>query len=59
MKLIIRIFEVVLVVCVVFAVAGIFATWEADKPVSALTARWAQAPSQFIEVDGMQVHLRD
>ncbi len=59
MKLIVRIVEVVLVVCLVFAVAGVIATWETDKPVSALTARWAQAPSQFIEVDGTQVHLRD
>ena len=59
MKFIFRIFGVVLVAVGVFAVAGVLATWERDKPVSALTARWAQAPSQFIEVDGMQVHLRD
>lgn len=59
MKPIIRILEVLLVVCLVFAVASVLATWEPDKPVSALTARWAQAPSQFIEVDGLQVHLRD
>lgn len=59
MKLIIRIVGVLLLSCCVFAVAGIFATWAPDKPVSALTARWAQPPSQFIEVDGMQVHVRD
>lgn len=59
MKLIIRILGVLLVACCVFAVAGVLATWEADRPVSALTARWAQAPSQFLEVDSMQVHLRD
>ncbi|QTN26606.1 alpha/beta hydrolase [Rhodoferax sp. AJA081-3] len=59
MKLILRILGVVLIACCVFAVAGILATWAPDRPVSALTARWAQAPSQFIEVDGMQVHLRD
>ena len=59
MKLILRILGVVLIACCVFAVAGILATWAPDRPVSALTARWAHAPSQFIEVDGMQVHMRD
>ncbi len=59
MKLTIRILGVVLVACCVFAVAGILATWAPDRPVSALVGRWAQAPSQFIEVDGMQVHVRD
>ncbi len=59
MKLTIRILGVLLLACFVFAVAGVIATWAPDKPVSALAARWAQPPSQFIEVDGMQVHLRD
>jgi pimeloyl-ACP methyl ester carboxylesterase len=59
MKLTIRIVGVLLVACCVFAVAGILATWAPDRPVSALAARWAQPPSQFIEVDGMQVHVRD
>lgn len=59
MKLILRILGVVLIACCVFAVAGILATWAPDRPVSALVARWAQPPSQFLEVDGMQVHVRD
>lgn len=59
MKLTIRILSVLVLACLVFAVAGVFATWAPDKPVSALAARWAQPPSQFIEVDGMQVHLRE
>ena len=42
-----------------FAAVGIWATWAPDKPVDALKLRWAQAPSQFINVQGMQVHLRD
>lgn len=42
-----------------FAAVGIWATWAPDKPVDALKPRWAQAPSQFINVQGMQVHLRD
>ncbi len=35
------------------------AYWAPDRPVSELTARWAPPPSQFVAVDGMQVHLRD
>jgi pimeloyl-ACP methyl ester carboxylesterase len=37
----------------------IAATWAPDKPVSELTAKYAPAPSQFIDVDGMRVHIRD
>lgn len=33
--------------------------WAPDRPVSELAARWAPPPSQFIELEGMQVHLRD
>ncbi len=42
-----------------FAVAGIVATWAPDKPVEELKPRWAPAPSTFIPIDGVQVHLRD
>jgi pimeloyl-ACP methyl ester carboxylesterase len=30
-----------------------------DRPVASLLARWAPAPSGFIEVKGQRVHLRD
>ncbi|MBN8508123.1 MAG: alpha/beta fold hydrolase [Burkholderiales bacterium] len=30
-----------------------------DRPVETLVARWAPPPSQFIELDGQLVHLRD
>ena len=33
--------------------------WAPDVPVDSLKAGWAQAPSQFISVQGMQVHVRD
>lgn len=33
--------------------------WEPDRSVAALSSRWAQAPSQMVEVMGMQVHVRD
>tara|TARA_R110000737_G_scaffold205961_2_gene224432 strand:- start:3291 stop:4262 length:972 start_codon:yes stop_codon:yes gene_type:complete len=32
---------------------------QSDRSVAELSKRWAQAPSQFIEVNGMQIHLRD
>lgn len=59
MKLILRIAGVLLLACVVFLVAGLLATWAPDRTVAQLSARWAQPPSQFIAVNGMQVHLRD
>lgn len=34
-------------------------TWVDDVPVEALKARWAPAPSTFVALDGMQVHVRD
>jgi len=33
--------------------------WAPDRPVTELKARWAPAPSTFVDVAGMQVHLRD
>jgi pimeloyl-ACP methyl ester carboxylesterase len=53
---------------IVAAVAGALAllaagyvalTWAPDRPVSELAARWAPPPSTFIELRGMQVHVRD
>lgn len=34
-------------------------TWEPDRQLGQLAARWAPPPSNFVEVDGMQVHVRD
>jgi len=59
MKLIIRIAGVLLLAIAIFGVAGVMATWAPDQSVQSLSARWATPPSQFVEVDGMQVHLRD
>lgn len=59
MKLLLRIFGVLLLACFVFAVAGLMATWAPDRSVQQLSARWATPPSQFLNINGMQVHLRD
>ena len=42
-----------------FLLAGLVAVWAPDKPVQALSPRWAGPPSQFLPIDGLQVHLRD
>ncbi len=59
MKLVFRIVGVLVIALVVFVLAGVLATWAPDKSVQELSVRWAPAPSQFVEVGGMQVHLRD
>ena len=47
-------------VVLLLAVAGyVVHAWEPDRSVDQLRARWAPRPSQFMEVDGLQVHLRD
>jgi len=37
----------------------VVATWAPDRSVDQLIGRWAQAPSQFVLVNGLMVHLRD
>ena len=56
---ILRYLAIALLVVVALLAAGVAASWAPDVPVDSLKARWAGAPSQFIAVDGMQVHLRD
>lgn len=48
-----------LVLLAVLVVVAVAASWEPDRQLGPLVARWGQEPSTFIEVDGMQVHVRD
>ncbi len=48
---------IILLICVL--AAYVYANKEADRPLDALSERWAKAPSTFIDLLGMQVHLRD
>ncbi|TNC89357.1 MAG: alpha/beta hydrolase [Alcanivorax sp.] len=49
-----------LIAVVLLLSAGmVAATWEPDRSVEELRERWAPPPSQFIEVGGQLVHLRD
>ena len=40
-------------------VVAVALSWQTDRPAAALEARWATPPSQFIDVKGQRVHLRD
>ena len=59
MKFLLRLALVVVVAAFVFLIAGVIATWAPDRSVESLSARWASAPSQFLEVGALRVHLRD
>lgn len=59
MKLVLRLLGVAILALLVFAVAGVIAVWAPDRTVESLTTRWAPPPSQFMAVQGMQVHIRD
>ncbi len=59
MKLFLRSLFFFLLGLLVLAAVALVATWAPDKPVDELKPRWAQPPSQFIPIAGMQVHLRD
>ena len=59
MKTVIKILGGTLAVLVLAAAGFILANRVPDRPVDQLAARWAQPPSQFVSIAGMDVHLRD
>ncbi len=59
MKKLPRLLARLLAALALLLLVGVVATWEPDRPVSALAARWAPPPSVFLDVAGMKVHLRD
>ena len=48
-----------LLVCLCVFLLGLGLIWAPDRSVSELSLRWAQSPSQWLQVEGMRVHLRD
>ena len=54
-----RLLRWVALLLVLALAAGIALSWAPDRSVDRLQTRWAPAPSQFITLQGMQVHLRD
>ena len=59
MKSLPKILGVIVIAVVAALLAGLALFLEPDRPVESLTERWAQPPSQFVEVAGLRVHLRD
>jgi pimeloyl-ACP methyl ester carboxylesterase len=58
-RLLIRSFLVLLSLVLALVLAGIAASWAPDRTASELAPKWATPPSQFIDLQGMRVHLRD
>lgn len=54
-----RILSAVAGIVALMLVATLATNWAPDRPVSELTARWAQPPSMFMDVAGLQAHVRD
>ena len=54
-----RILSAVTGLVVLVIVATVATYWAPDQPVSTLEPRWAQPPSQFLDVAGLRTHLRD
>ena len=59
MRFLIRSVLGLLVLLLLALVVGTAAFWAPDVPVDSLKPRWATPPSQFISIEGMQVHIRD
>jgi pimeloyl-ACP methyl ester carboxylesterase len=59
MKKFIKLTAGILAALILLIGAFVFSTWAPDRPVSELKSRWAPPPSVFINVGGMNVHLRD
>jgi pimeloyl-ACP methyl ester carboxylesterase len=59
MKTLIKSLAGLLGLIVVALLLGVALSWAPDRPVSTLTSSWAPAPSQFLMINGMSVHLRD
>ena len=50
----------VVVLTLILLMAGFVGlNWAPDVPVAELEGKWAPAPSTFIEVEGLRVHVRD
>ena len=58
-KLWVRALFLVLAGVLFFGSIAVIATWAPDQPVDELKSRWARPPSRFLDVNGLQVHLRD
>ena len=54
-----KLFTLIILIIVTALISYIVVNQEPDRSVADLKKRWAMPPSKFIDVRGMQVHLRD
>src|SRR5438477_10668614 len=59
LRTVLRSLAALIALVIILVAVAIAATRAPEKPVADVKPRGAQAPSQFIEVQGLQVHLRD
>jgi pimeloyl-ACP methyl ester carboxylesterase len=59
MRILMLITGFVLLALVVAGAVFIAMTWVPDRSVAELRPRWGAPPSVFLDIDGMQVHVRD
>jgi len=58
-RLVLKLVSGLLLLAIVGAVIFSAVNWEPDRSVEELKTRWALPASQFIEIDGMQIHVLD
>ena len=59
MKTLLKILKYLLLVLVILVLGFIAFNWKNDVSVEELKKKYANAESEFVEIDGMQVHFRD
>lgn len=59
MKILARIMLWALAVLLLVLIIGAALSWAPDRSVDELSERWAQPPSEFVRLQGMDVHVRD
>lgn len=59
MKRLLKLFGWLLLLLMLVTIGFIVVNWVPDRSLETLKERWAQSPSQFIDIAGMKVHFRD
>lgn len=59
MKAILKYSLLIIAVCLLVVGGYLLYHYVPDQPLNGLAKRWAQAPSQFMDINGMSVHIRD
>ncbi|ARU87413.1 alpha/beta fold hydrolase [Pseudomonas sp. M30-35] len=59
MRRLMKLLRGTVLIIILFIGGFVVFNWAPDLPLDELKARWAQSPSMFVGIDGMQVHIRD